>query len=970
MADSGSTGDGGVTGDAGGDAGGTGEDASRPDAMTPMEFVSAEDPGQTSRAPADAGASVPLRDSAGAPTVRTVAEGDLYRVLETGLLLNLNPTRGLQVIDLRDASKPAVVGRLREVGTPVEMYVVGARAILLLNNSNGYSGQRDSIAVARRAGGLLLHVDLTNPAQPVVIDREFVPGSIRSSQLVRGADKVALYVAAEVSGCWGQSAPSVDCSGTILKSFDASGADLLERSSINLGSEVRTVKATPGTMIVASYNQHRTGMETQVSLVDIDDAGGRIEQGPSTNVQGYAGSDYDLDLTDDVLRVVSGFDESHLTTHDARVPGQLTKVGDCPLETGLHLSSALFTRNSAFLMMIGFPSEKSTHVFSLDAAGNCAKQSQFAISVSDGMLKPVFEARRLIAIGTDPAQGARKVAVSLYDTTALSNPNPLITRQVVESLHSYPTVGWDAEAYSVIEGGTSLPSTSDPSVIETGLVLVPFVRYDDAQNAQASVQIFTFSEQTLTRRGVMVHESMADRSLALTAELTVNLSGTGLSVFDTKVLDAPIERGRVALAPSYSAVHEFGTHLVRIRDTRGAYRGWWSSTTPPTAYAEVIAAQGDPDTAPTLASIPIPAGSRTFKVGSSLVVVTTLNLCGAGPKCSNESTLRVYDLTDPLTPKQVSSLTSDRLLPGFGYGWIDDFSGVTAGVRRSPQGYDDYSRVLANAIVFGRNIPEKSLGQVERYWTSLELDVLDLTTPSAPKLTPVTFAKDEELVGLIGTNDSVYAAFKKPFEVVGDTRAHAKFYFRQVDLRSPSSPVVGNPIHVPGELVGVEGDQLITRDQRWEAQSIDTWIHSARRTGDVISIVASKQFASRAVVNVLLDGAGHVLVSHDSLGDDTSDRELDKLSIFRTADLAPLSEVTIDRWSKLTASARGKAWFSTEGGFVIVSTVNGATPYAQVFFPHTRYIEKPTFLGDTLLLASGPYGLRALDATANNLLAQ
>ncbi|HEX5658486.1 MAG TPA: hypothetical protein VFX59_14890 [Polyangiales bacterium] len=64
-------------------------------------------------------------------------------------------------------------------------------------------------------------------------------------------------------------------------------------------------------------------------------------------------------------------------------------------------------------------------------------------------------------------------------------------------------------------------------------------------------------------------------------------------------------------------MREYGTHLVRVRDTRVSYRGWWPSTTPPKAFADVIAAQGDPDTNPTLASIAIllasgPYGLRAY----------------------------------------------------------------------------------------------------------------------------------------------------------------------------------------------------------------------------------------------------------------------------------------------------------------------------------------------------------------------
>ncbi|MET0284169.1 MAG: beta-propeller domain-containing protein [Polyangiales bacterium] len=1012
------------------------------------EFVSAE--GQAGEQREGAGrsaASDNASQSEGSKAGgRTVEEGDIYRVLESGQLLNLNPYRGLQVVDLHDVAKPTITGRLREAGTPVEMYVVGKRAIVLLNNWTGYYGARSDVAVKQATGGLVLNVDLSNPAQPVVVDRELVPGYIQTSRLAREGDRAALYVAAQLQGCWG--AADRDCRGTVVKSFDASGADLLERSRIDLGGYVNAVQATPEAMIVASYDYDNSiSAHTSVSLIDIANVDGHMTRGPSVSLPGIVRNKFNLDLHEGVLRVVStdqwGGGGNRLNTFDARVPGQLRPVAECAFGAGQQLFATLFLDDRAFF--VTYLRQDPFHSFSLDAAGGCKEESEFIVSGWNDFFKPAFDERRLIGIGTDDAGGSRKVAVSLYDITDLHNANPLVAREVVESKNSYSTASWDDKAYSVIEGGVSIPSAKDPSVLETGLVLLPFVSYDDSyQSAKAGVQIYTFSERTLTRRGVMLHGTMADRSFQPTANLTANLSDTELSLFDTTSADAPVERGRVELAPSYTAVHEYGAHLVRIRDTRNSYRGWWTSSTPPSAYAEVIGAQGDPDTAPTLASIAMPAGSRTFKVGSLLVIVTTESKCSSDTDCKNHSILTVHDLTDPLAPKQVSSLTTDRLLPGYGYGWGDGFRGMTCGVM-SPYSYDDYSRVLPNTLVFGRNEPQqKPIGKFEtcnyylndygscesgktcsyvvgdkycqrkvgtedftcsggfhrctqsaegetscveipesglavnescntyeqhRYWASLELDVLDLTTPSAPKLTAVSFAKDEEVVGLVGTSDSVYFAFQKPVTLNDDTRPHVKHYFRQIDLRTPSQPAVSNAVNVPGELLAVEGEQLILRDLRWGAKQADTWLHSARRVDDKVSVSASKQLADRDVKNVLLDGAGHLLVSHARIhAYYESTQEPDKLSLFAPTDLAPLGEVNIDSWATMTTAAKGRVLFAVPGGFLVINAQNAQAPYAQAFFPQQGYLEKTTFQGDTLFLASGPFGLRAFDATASNLL--
>ena len=71
---------------------------------------------------------------------RTVEEGDIYRVVNgaTDLIFNLNRYRGFQIIDFSDPSTPDIVGRVKLNGTPVEMYQVGDRVYVLLNDWYSY----------------------------------------------------------------------------------------------------------------------------------------------------------------------------------------------------------------------------------------------------------------------------------------------------------------------------------------------------------------------------------------------------------------------------------------------------------------------------------------------------------------------------------------------------------------------------------------------------------------------------------------------------------------------------------------------------------------------------------------------------------------------------------------------------------------------------------------------------------------
>ena len=137
----------------------------------PSSFVSAEGAAGDQAAnrgdeSLDAGTGAPT-DDAGGGTTRTVEEGDIYRVLADQKILNLNSYRGLQVIDIANLEEPTVISRLPITGTPVEMYVVGDRAFVLMNNWRGYYGNRSDIRVETQEGGLVLSVDLSDQLTPV-----------------------------------------------------------------------------------------------------------------------------------------------------------------------------------------------------------------------------------------------------------------------------------------------------------------------------------------------------------------------------------------------------------------------------------------------------------------------------------------------------------------------------------------------------------------------------------------------------------------------------------------------------------------------------------------------------------------------------------------------------------------------------------------------------------------------------------
>ncbi len=601
---------------------------------------------------------------------RTVEEGDIYRVTTTGHVLNLNTYRGLQIIDFSDATSPEIVGNVQVSGTPVEMYQVGTRVFMLLNNWQGYYGSRSDILADSYYGGLVMVVDISNPALPKVTGRAQVPGWIRSSRLTRGNDKEALFVVAQN---WNDSGQE-----TKVKSFSVSSLGKLDaKTEINLGGYVTDIQATPERLLVARHNWNGNNQHgSDVSVIDITDPNGTMVEGASVRVQGYVNNKYNMDVHNDILRVVSGnswssaTNTNHVETFDATNINNLTPIDSATFGDNEDLFATLFMGESAFF--VTYRRVDPFHAFEITNTGQITEKSEFIVSGWNDYFRPVAQQTRLVGIGKNDENGGNTMAVSLYDVTDLTNPSPLIAREEVELNSSWSEASWDDRAFTVLEKGTNVMAAD--GTIETGLVLLPYSGWDDVNKDYISaVQIFTFSNSTLTRRGTMSHDTQVRRSFVadLADNTTGNLSEMELSFYNTTNPDSPAKLGSVELATSYTDIMAFGNYGLRRHDRQGYY-WWWrpSSGSDPMDDLEVFDLSLDPDKAPTLATIPVPTNASITQVGDRLVITDTR------PTTQNyddfETEVTVWDLSNPGMPVPKGNETYELPLRSYGYYYWDD----------------------------------------------------------------------------------------------------------------------------------------------------------------------------------------------------------------------------------------------------------------------------------------------------------
>ena len=618
---------------------------------------------------------------------RSVERGDIFQVLGDGRILNFNQYRGVQIIDVRDPNNPVIEGRLRLNGFPVELYVVDNRAILLLNGYQNYYGGRDDIKVERREGGLVAIVDIADRAAPKLVDELLISGSINTSRLTREGDKSALYVAAqyyedvvlpvdvavEEAAAVGVAIapPGVGRmpSGPSMKltSFDVSTAEIAKRNEIELGGYVSDIQATTDVMMVASIDYGQRDPKSRVALVDISDPGGKMVLGAEVEAAGIVQNKFNMDVYNDVLRVVSGGDWNSqvntVQTFNIRDLGNAIPVDSCDFGLNQQLFATLFVDERAFF--VTYLRQDPFHAFSIDETGRCEEENEFIVSGWNDFFRAVEGDTRLIGIGKNDENRNSTVAVSLYDITDLSNPAPLLARDEVELDWSSSEASWDDRAFSVLEDAVSVQAADGTE--ETGLVLLPFEGYENDRGMstyRTGVQIFTFSASTLTKRGEMAQATNVRRTFLTEEDIAANLSDEDLTLHDVSDPDEPEQLGAVEVAANYRRIFRYGDQVVRVKEPSG--RRYYPSTPAAESVVEVLAAGADPDLAPAVASFTVPANATLKQVGDLLVSYQANSSIQNG-QLSNTTTFTVYDLSNPSEPEQVGATSTDVLVGNGGF---------------------------------------------------------------------------------------------------------------------------------------------------------------------------------------------------------------------------------------------------------------------------------------------------------------
>lgn len=270
------------------------------------------------------------------------------------------------------------------------------------------------------------------------------------------------------------------------------------------------------------------------------------------------------------------------------------------------------------------------------------------------------------------------------------------------------------------------------------------------------------------------------------------------------------------------------------------------------------------------------------------------------------------------------------------------------------------------------------------HWKHYQFHALDLSDTSSIQLSKVaSMPKSERDVSHIRKGDSLYLTHRERYDKPNDSRPYFRYYVKELDFSNPTNPSTGDSVNIPGRLIEIDGDTLVTRDYLWGDDIVESSINKLTLEDGTAYLDAMHRFEDRRVENIELDGAGQVLVSHrlgyrvsaptvgTSTGS-TTGTEDDHGTYLSILDLgSALDEVgkeRVDDWASLQAAERQRALFTVPGGLLVVDVSDGSSPTAQSFFPVRGWQQSFEVRDDTVYLAAGRYGIYRFDLDDKNLL--
>ena len=486
---------------------------------------------------------------------RAIAEADIIQ-LDGGRLYALSAAGTVSVVDVSVPSQLALLGQSRLAGEPFEMYRRGDFLITMWNGAVSATGSTNAPLPEQNntryvpppsrdpnSGAAVVVLDVRDPSRIRSVATFPVPGELADSRIVGDVLYLATYQNSKCYNCG-------DTQRTVVTSFDVKNALSLRQvdqmifksnapDSYNLpwGSNwKRSLFVTNERLYVGGHgdldpqsygDSVHPPKEGIIDVLDVTDAGGRLQLGARIEVAGAVLSRWQMEERDGVLRVISQrgagrtgngqgmpeVDTYSIVNTKTYLPLGHTSI-KLPRQEGLR--TVRFDKDRAYAITYN----QTDPLFTIDLKNPAAPTVRGELTMPGFMyyLEPYGD--RLIGLGVDRDDPRGSLNVSLFDVSNLDRPK-MISRVPFGT----PSVGED---YVVLN--YELPEDQDRiqkafRVFPDGLVAVPYsdarIYYsgDACDSLRSGIQLMDWSGDVLVKRALLPVRGNPRRALQLGNDL-------------------------------------------------------------------------------------------------------------------------------------------------------------------------------------------------------------------------------------------------------------------------------------------------------------------------------------------------------------------------------------------------------------------------------------------------------------------
>ena len=791
-------------------------------------------------------------DAKTAPSsVGAVEESDIWKA-DGSVVYFFNQLRGLQVIDLSDPSDPTLIASYRLPAKGQDMYIVKGpgtvRYALLITQEYNRGSWVEQTGV---------QVIKVNGSSAKVVSSIKIPGWLADSRLVGNR----IYLATQ-KWSW-NSADNTDAVtlNDIVLDTSTGSVTLAKTQGVKGNWPVISAGNDWLTVTQSDWSDWQNSWTTLFSLGP--NGATKLTDSP-VKLFGRLSNKYYVQYENGILSTVSQrgwWNDQQVILENFDRGGY--KLGSLEIMKNENLMSARFAGDKAYV--VTFRQTDPLFVVDLSNASNPVIAGHLEVPGFSTHIEPIGD--KLFTIGFD----AGKVAASIFD---VSDPaNPVIStkgRIILDGTWGYSAATYDDKALKVLP--------------QDGLALIPYTSFDNSTGSKSSyIQILKVDVAggQLSKGGVITHRFDPLRATLVNGVLA-SISQKELVTASLPTNGDPSLLADLLLAWPVNRIITTTKHLIQIEDGASPY--WWGWYGSGVATARV-SPLNDPDSG--LSEIPLGKGVVKDAVlkGSSLYVLRQnpdnasfwrwgwYDSLTTQENASPTLFLDIYDASR-LPDLKLSGSTSIQL-PGNDSAW--DLSGLlfpsakSAVVVAQPQarsyrwgGY--VTPLIADASV--GNVSSAKLAspavvscepyifngyqptQSKNAAVAVVFQTENLSAPVAQPVLPLTDTNSTPVVSsAAGGGMLIYGYASKETPLAdGTERSTSQHNLRILDLSDPTSPILGQPLALPGRLVEVSD---ITADGflAWTQTRVNGSSGAGQFQVSACNVASLSQIASLSLTN-------------------------------------------------------------------------------------------------------------------------